>query len=209
MKNLKTLKKWDTHHHISPDFYLEFIKKNGYEDGLYGLPHTKWSEKLMLSWMDSINIEKSIMSISLPGVHFGDDKESREICRKSNNYMAELIKKHPNRLGGFAAMPLPDVKGSLTELEYALDKLKLDGIGIVSNLNYKYYGVEGLDKLEQYIITGDKAQRQASIRAMGSAEFLSNSSLHQRLKNILIVEYIALFSNIPHLLILQLPSLLP
>jgi HEAT repeat protein len=54
-------------------------------------------------------------------------------------------------------------------------------------LNYKYYGFEGLDKLEQYIITGNKAQRQTSIRAIGSAEFLSNNSLHQKLKNILTV----------------------
>jgi len=42
---------------------------------------------------------------------------------------------HPNRLGGFAALPLPDVDGALNELTYALDTLKLDGVVLFSNAN--------------------------------------------------------------------------
>lgn len=138
--NVSNMKKWDTHHHISPDFYEAFIIRNGYEDGVYGLPHTKWSPELMLKWMDGIHLERAVMSISMPGVHFGDDAESRQISRQCNDYMAGLIKEHPDRLGGFAAVPLPDVEGAVQEAEYALDRLKLDGIGLVSNLNNRYFG---------------------------------------------------------------------
>ena len=40
---------------------------------------------------------------------------------------------YPNHLGGFAALPLPDIDGALEELTYALDELKLDGVVLFSN----------------------------------------------------------------------------
>jgi 6-methylsalicylate decarboxylase len=42
---------------------------------------------------------------------------------------------HPSRLGGFAALPLPDVDGALEELAHALGTLKLDGVVLFSNSN--------------------------------------------------------------------------
>ena len=36
-------------------------------------------------------------------------------------------------VGGFAALPLPDVDGALRALEYGLDVLKLDGVVLFSN----------------------------------------------------------------------------
>jgi predicted TIM-barrel fold metal-dependent hydrolase len=50
------------------------------------------------------------------------------------------VQAHPKRLGGFAALPLPDVNGALDELAYALDKLKLDGVVLFSNANGVYLG---------------------------------------------------------------------
>jgi hypothetical protein len=40
-----------------------------------------------------------------------------------------MMQKRPDRFGGFAALPLPDVDGAIDELAYALDVLKLDGVG--------------------------------------------------------------------------------
>jgi len=104
-QKVNEFKKWDTHHHINPPFYVDHISKYGYQK-VYGLPQPKWSEKIMFGWMDELNLEKVIMGISMPGVHFGDDAASRAISRKCNEYMAELIKKKPNRLGAFATVPL-------------------------------------------------------------------------------------------------------
>lgn len=136
---LKEFKKWDTHHHINPPFYEEAVKKNGF-DKVFGLNHPKWSPKKMFRWMDETNMERAVMSISTPGVHFGNDKESRKLCRRINNYMADLVKQYPKRLGAFAVVPLPDVNGAVEELKYAMDELKMDGIGLLSNMNLHYLG---------------------------------------------------------------------
>lgn len=143
-QKINEFKKWDTHHHISPPFFEEFIIKNGNKD-VYGLPHAKWSPKLMLNWMNNINIEKAILSFSLPGIYYGDIAETKAMARKCNEYMAELIKQYPDRLGGFATLPLPDPNASIEELKYALDTLKLEGLGLLSNAGYKYFGDESYE----------------------------------------------------------------
>ncbi len=131
--------KWDMHHHINPKIYEDELRKLGI-DKVNGLNHPKWSEKMMLKWMKELGMERVIMSISTPGVHFGDDFHSRKLCRKLNEYMASLVGKYPNKVGAFAVVPLPDVEGAIEELKYALDVLKLDGIGLLSNMNFNYLG---------------------------------------------------------------------
>jgi 6-methylsalicylate decarboxylase len=51
-----------------------------------------------------------------------------------------MMQKRPDRFGGFAALPLPDVDGALEELAYGFDVLKLDGVVLFSNSNGVYLG---------------------------------------------------------------------
>ncbi len=138
-RKIDSFTKWDTHHHINPDFYEKACKEAGYEK-VNGLSHPKWSVNKMLGWMEKINMRKVVMSISTPGVYFGDNVKSSMLCRQINNYMSGLIKEYPEKLGGFGVVPLPDVEKAVLELKYAIDELHMDGLGILSNLGGYYLG---------------------------------------------------------------------
>src|SRR5258708_1494244 len=90
--------------------------------------------------MDDAGIDVAITSISTPGVHMGDDAAAGDLARGVNELSAKLIQDRPDRFGGFAALPLPDVDGALRALEYGLDVLKLDGVVLFSNARGIYLG---------------------------------------------------------------------
>jgi 6-methylsalicylate decarboxylase len=90
--------------------------------------------------MDDAGIDIAVVSLSTPGVHTGDDAKARALARRCNEFAAELIHARPDRFGGFACLPLPDVDASLEELSYALDVLSLDGFVVFTNFNGVYLG---------------------------------------------------------------------
>ena len=67
-------------------------------------------------------------------------KATETLARHCNEYAAELRRDHPLRFGMFASLPLPDVDASLKEIGYALDVLKADGIGLMTNYGGRYPG---------------------------------------------------------------------
>lgn len=91
---------------------------------------------------DRLNITKSYLSISSPGVHLvrGNDDLARKLCRECNVVGADAKRQFPDRFGLWASLPLPDVKGSLEEIAYAFDELKADGIAVETNTHGYYLG---------------------------------------------------------------------
>jgi 6-methylsalicylate decarboxylase len=128
----------DVHHHILPDFFWQQTNDGAHPVG--GIAPPPWDQARMLSFMDDAGIDVAVTSISTPGVHVGDDARARDLARRCNELAASMIQKRPDRFGGFAALPLPDVDGALNELAYALDVLKLDGVVVFSNSNGVYLG---------------------------------------------------------------------
>ena len=129
----------DVHRHVSPPFYQDAIR--GKYQKPFPPPLASWTPDRCLADMDAAGIETGILSMpARPGMYFGDAAAARAFCRQCNEYMASLHGAHGGRFGFFAALPLPDVEGSLVELAYALDTLKANGIGGWSNYEGKYLG---------------------------------------------------------------------
>jgi 6-methylsalicylate decarboxylase len=126
----------DVHHHLSPPTYIQAAIANNFGDG----PQRNWTPEKSLADMEQAGIAVSMLSVTQPGVNFTSGETARKLARESNEYAAKLIADHPGRFGGFAMIPLTDTDGSLKEIAYALDTLRLDGIGLMTNYRDKWLG---------------------------------------------------------------------
>ena len=124
----------DLHHHIFPPAFLAATPD--------ALPkwNSEWSPQKTLTEMDTNGVATAIVSITAPGIWFGDVQAARTLARKCNDFAAQLVRDYSGRFGFFAALPLPDTEGSLREVIYALDVLKADGIGLMTNYGDKWPG---------------------------------------------------------------------
>jgi predicted TIM-barrel fold metal-dependent hydrolase len=126
----------DFHHHFVPPKHLEAILAQR-ESGRT----PPWSAELSIAEMDRNGIATAICSLVQPGVWLGAGVEAaRALARECNEYGARMVADHRGRFGLFAVIPLPDVEGSLREIEYALDTLKADGINLFTSFERKYLG---------------------------------------------------------------------
>lgn len=128
----------DVHQHLIPPRYQAKLDDLGLTAG--GLPAPAWSEDLALTAMDAHAVETGIVSVSTPGVHFGDDNDARALARHVNEFAAELAGRRNGRFGFFATLTLPDVDGAIAEAEYALDELHADGVILLANIDGHYLG---------------------------------------------------------------------
>jgi predicted TIM-barrel fold metal-dependent hydrolase len=130
----------DVHAHFLPPFYRDALIAAGLDhpDGMPAIPD--WSEQEALNMMDSLDIRAAVLSISSPGVHFGDDKMAKALSRRLNEEGTRLRQAHPGRFGLFAATPLPNVEMAIEEAIYAMDVLGAEGVGVESNHHGIYHG---------------------------------------------------------------------
>jgi predicted TIM-barrel fold metal-dependent hydrolase len=105
-----------------------------------GMPVPKWNETETLAFMDRNQIGMAVLSTSDFPIPSTAAEQIHRIARVSNDFYADLIARHPRRFGAFASLPLPDVDASLKEISYALDKLHLDGVLLLSNYEGTYLG---------------------------------------------------------------------
>jgi predicted TIM-barrel fold metal-dependent hydrolase len=126
----------DMHHHFAPPAWVTEVKGRP----MLQPANTTWTPAKSIEDMDKGDVAAAIVSITNPGMWFGDLAVTRRLARACNDYGARLVQDYPSRFGLFAAMPLPDVEGTLKEIAYAYDTLKADGVGLMTNYGDTWLG---------------------------------------------------------------------
>ena len=126
----------DVHHHFSAPGFIAAISARKTNQR----PLEQWTPAKSIEDMDKSGVATSMISTSEPSVWFGDDQAARKLARECNDYGARLMADHSGRFGMFSTLPLPDVDGSLREIEYSQDQLKADGVCLMTSYQGKYPG---------------------------------------------------------------------
>ena len=132
----------DVHHHIVPPKYVEAVgaARVFRQSGRANPPSAGWTLQKSLEQMDANGIATALTSLSAPGTWFGDVEQGRRLSRECNEYAAQLARDYPGRFGTLVSLPLPDVEGSLREIEYAFDVLKADGVVLMTSYDNRWLG---------------------------------------------------------------------
>jgi predicted TIM-barrel fold metal-dependent hydrolase len=133
----------DVHQHfVSPAFHAFLNAKNSPAAPIPGIAAWRdYSPARAVAELDRVGIETAMLSITAPGVWFGDAAEARRLAREMNEFAAaRMVGDHKGRFGLFAVLPLPDVDGALAEIEHALDTLSADGFGLLTSYGNAWLG---------------------------------------------------------------------
>jgi predicted TIM-barrel fold metal-dependent hydrolase len=114
----------DVHHHFQPPGGVPGATK-------------PWTPQIALDQMGKFGIAVAMLSSTQydGGLLYSGTEKGRAAVRAGNEYAATVMQQYPTRFGLFTSIPMPDVEGSLREVEYAYTTLKADGIAIFTNDN--------------------------------------------------------------------------
>ena len=126
--------KIDVHAHYLPEAYRAALRERGHDrpDGFPYIP--EWSAPEHVSLMDRLGIERSMLSVSSPGV-LGDV----DLARLVNDEGRRAVVDHVGRFGLLASLPMPDVDACLAEIARC-DGLDVDGFVLLTNVDGTYVG---------------------------------------------------------------------
>jgi len=121
-------------HHVPP----ALAGPSGARGGIRG--QYPWTPESALEQMEKFDISVAMLSMTQMGnILYDNTEKGRAAVRTGNDYGAKVRSDHPKRFGLFTGVPLPDIDGVMKEIEYGLDTLKADGIGIYTNDNQGHW----------------------------------------------------------------------
>ena len=84
--------------------------------------------ELRIGRMDAAGIEFQVLSPNpLTYFHFIEAPEAIAFCRRHNDVLAGIVRRHPGRLAGFAALPMQDPVAARDELTRSVEELGMWG----------------------------------------------------------------------------------
>lgn len=139
--------KIDVHAHYLPPAYRELLARHGLTTLDGGFPIPDWSVEGHLAAMGELGVDYSVMSISSPHVHMGDDAEAAEVAAACNDFGSKAASGHPESLAFLGCLPVPDVEAAAAEAARCAALPGCKGFCLPTNARGVYLGDARLDPL--------------------------------------------------------------
>jgi aminocarboxymuconate-semialdehyde decarboxylase len=147
--------KIDIHTHIMPRDVPKWAERFGYGDFIH-LDHCSecvarmmqgdkffrevesntWDAKTRISDCDKHGVHVQVLSVIPVLFHYwAKAEDALETSRYFNDYIAEVVSRHPKRFIGLGTIPLQDPQLAIQELERCINELGMVGVEIGSHIN--------------------------------------------------------------------------
>lgn len=137
----------DVHQHARPASFYNAVAAAGFST-YGGRPFPPlWERAKTTEMMNRLGLAVAILSAPEAEGLFKDEAFAVGQSRSINEFYAATVDAAPNRFAALACLPMPHIRASLTEIEYALDELKLDGVCLLSSYLELYLGHPDLDEV--------------------------------------------------------------
>ena len=145
----------DVHTHFFPPGYLEALRRGPepYAFGrdaegrtlltLHGARIVTMTREMTtpedrLRDMERFGVDLQIVSVTIPNVSFGPPARRRELARRANDGLADLVRRFPGRFAAMASLPLEEPAAAIRELDRAVLELGMVGVILGSNAGGRY-----------------------------------------------------------------------
>jgi aminocarboxymuconate-semialdehyde decarboxylase len=142
----------DVHAHLYPQAFMDALATHGPPFGVRlsddrppflcfeGIRFWRYTTgfhdvDVRLREMDAAGVDRQVLSLGPPMTYWAEGAVGLGLCRVFNDEIAKVVRAHPDRFVGLAALPLQAMDLALGELERAVGDLGLTGIGIGSNVH--------------------------------------------------------------------------
>src|SRR6516165_956351 len=93
-------------------------RAQGHETRMRGVPELLCDlDERRIANMDAAGIDVQVLSHTTPGTEQLDAAEAITLAREINDFLAQAISRHPDRLAGFATLSTPAPEVAADELE--------------------------------------------------------------------------------------------
>ncbi|MFJ7724720.1 amidohydrolase family protein [Neobacillus sp. NPDC097160] len=97
-----------------------------------------WSPEKRIEDMDKEGVDIQVLSpIPVTFSYWAEPEAAEEMSKIQNDFIADTVKKYPDRFIGLGTVPLQDAEVSIREMDRCIHELGLKGIEIGTNINGK------------------------------------------------------------------------
>lgn len=139
----------DVHAHaVLPAFEDVFARRGSRI--VAGVTVPAWTPEGATAWMDAHDVAAQVLSVPEPSLTLVGRSERVALARACNQQLADAVRSHPGRFGGWGVLPVHDPAAALRELARVRD-LGLDGVVLPTSVDGIYLGDPRLDPVVRAI----------------------------------------------------------